>query len=84
MSDKQKHSAQYAERQEMARQVYDYIRAYIDETGWAPSLRQIARGCYISRSHVVRYLDLLEAWGYIEREPGLSRAIRVVDPNRRL
>jgi len=72
------------DRRVQARIIYDYLCKYSDEHGWPPSLRQIAKGCYMSRSNVVRYLDMLEAWGFIEREPNLSRAIRIMNRNHRL
>ena len=44
-------------------QVYEYIQVYFHEHGFAPSLRDISEGCYMSPSNVVRYLDKLEAQG---------------------
>lgn len=74
----------YEERKKQAYRVYNYINDYTQEEGFCPSMREIADSCYMSRGSVTRYLDLLEAWGYISREPGLSRAITIIDPERRL
>ncbi len=64
---------------EVAAQVYAFIRAYIDEHGFAPSLRDIGEGCYLSPSNVMRYLDKLEARGLISREFRKPRSIALLD-----
>ncbi|MBI5670287.1 MAG: MarR family transcriptional regulator [Chloroflexi bacterium] len=58
--------------------VYAFIRVYIREWGYAPSIREIARACYISPGNVYRYLDKLEGKGLIERQPGVARSIRLL------
>ncbi len=58
--------------------VWRFIAVFIDEHGYAPSLRQIAQACFTSHGNVVRYLDLLEARGVIEREMGQARALRLL------
>ena len=67
------------------RQVLAFIRKFIKENGISPSITEIAEGCFRSRSGIVRYLDILEARGYITRIPNLPRSIRILDDeNRRL
>ena len=58
--------------------VYSFIRAYIDEHGYPPSLREIGAHCYIGRSTVLLYLDRLEARGRISRDPGKARSINLL------
>lgn len=59
--------------------VYTFICEFIsDNEGLSPTLREIADGCFITRSNVTRYLDKLEGQGRIRREPGLPRSIRLV------
>ena len=57
--------------------VYHFIVAYIQEHGISPSQREIAEGCYLVRSSVLRHLDKLEAWGRIIRDPNKARSIRL-------
>ena len=57
--------------------VYAFIVSYIDKNGIAPSQREIADGCYIVRSGVIRHLDRLEAWGRIIRDPNKARSIHL-------
>jgi DNA-binding MarR family transcriptional regulator len=58
--------------------VYRFIVEYMNaHDGLAPSQREIADGCYIARSAVVRHLDKLEAWGRIIHEPNKARSIRL-------
>jgi repressor LexA len=57
--------------------LYCFIKTYVDEEGFPPSVREMAEGCYIGATTVNRHLDRLEAWGYIEREPGIPRGLRL-------
>ena len=57
--------------------IYTFIERYIEEHGIPPSQREIAEGCYLVRSAVVRHLDRLEAYGRITRIPNTSRGIRL-------
>ena len=65
---------------DMSKIVYEFICAYILEHGYSPSQRDIVQGCYINAASVVRYLDKLEAKGYIRREPGKARSITLCEP----
>ncbi len=60
-------------------QVYQYICDYFDEYSFAPSLRDIGKGCYLSPSNVIRHLDKLEARGLISRELRKPRSIVLLD-----
>jgi len=63
-------------------QILSFITAFIDGRGYAPSIRDIAEGCGISSSSVVQYhLNALEREGYIHRDQGISRSIRVTRLN---
>lgn len=62
-----------------SKMVYEYIRTYIHEHGYAPSQRDIATGCYINVASVMRYLDRLEAKAYIRREPNKARSITICE-----
>jgi len=64
-------------------QVYTYIQDYFKQHGFAPSLRDISEGCYMSPSNVVRYLDKLEARGRISRELRKPRSIALLDEEDR-
>jgi SOS-response transcriptional repressor LexA len=59
--------------------VYKFIQDYIQREGIAPSIREIAEGCYLGRSTVQRHLDRLAAWGWIIQRPGRARGIVLVD-----
>lgn len=58
--------------------VLAFVSRYIRTHGHSPSQREIGAACYMSRTNVVRYLDRLEAWGYIRREPGVPRTISLI------
>jgi len=77
-------SRRQQQRKDNARLIYNYIRNFDVEYGYPPTITQIAHACYMSRTTVARHLDWLEAWGYLLREPGLPRAITIIDPKRRL
>jgi repressor LexA len=58
--------------------ILDFIRDFLDERGYAPTVRDIVRGCDISTSSVVQYhLDILEREGRIRRDPQVFRSIRL-------
>lgn len=66
---------------DMAR-VYDFLKQYMDKTGFAPTQREISETCKMSRASVLLQLSKLEAWGYIEREPGVARGIRLLKQDK--
>lgn len=64
------------------KQILDFITNFILERGYAPSVRDLADGCESSSSSVVQYhLNVLERDGYIHRDRGISRSIRVTRLN---
>jgi SOS-response transcriptional repressor LexA len=62
--------------------VYDFIHDYVQRDGVAPSIREIADGCYLGRSTVQRHLDRLAIWGWVVLLPGRARGIVLVDRER--
>jgi repressor LexA len=63
--------------------VYDYIVNSVRENGFAPSVRDICRDLnYKSTSTVHMYLNRLDMLGYIVKEDGKSRAIRVAGDDK--
>jgi repressor LexA len=57
-----------------------FIRQFIDEHDYPPSIRQIQDGCRISSTSVVDYnLKKLEGDGYIRRDREVSRAIELLE-----
>lgn len=75
---RRKMTAQGRQREDMLRRIYEFLDDFDADRGFCPSHREIADACFISRSSVTRYLDLLEARGLLEREPGTARGIRIV------
>lgn len=59
-------------------EIYLFLVNYIYENGFSPSIREIAGGCFVNVATVIRYLDILEAIGRIERTAGKARSIRIV------
>ena len=60
------------------KQVYDYIKENIRKNGYAPSIRDICTALGIrSTSTVHTLLDRLESKGFIQKENGKSRTIRI-------
>ena len=57
-----------------------FIRQFIDEHDYPPSIRQIQDGCGVSSTSVVDYnLKKLEGDGYIRRDREVSRAIELLE-----
>jgi len=60
------------------KQILDFITSFTLEKGYAPSVRDLADECDSSSPSVIQYhLNVLERDGYIHRDRGISRSIRV-------
>lgn len=63
---------------ERQREVLGFIRDFISEQGYAPSLREVASHLGIrGAKNAGKHLAALEKKGFIRRSPGLSRAIEL-------
>lgn len=64
--------------------ILDFLRRFIREKDYPPSIRDIQMGCEISSTSVVDYnLKALERIGYIRRDREVSRAIELLDGSGR-
>lgn len=60
--------------------ILNFIRHFLKDKGYAPTVRDIVKGCSISTPSVVQHhLDKLEKEGYIQRDPEVFRSIRLVE-----
>jgi repressor LexA len=65
------------------RQILDFIRKFIEDKGYSPTIRDILHACNISSIAVVQHhLRVLEEQGYISRDPGIRRSITLTDRAR--
>lgn len=68
---------------EKEKQMYEFIKDIIESTGYAPSIRDIQLAlCIKSTSTVHAYLARLEEKGYIRRDAGKSRSVRMEEDSR--
>lgn len=59
--------------------ILEFIREYLDEFNYPPTIREIGHAAGISSTSVVNYnLEKLEEMGYIERNREVSRGLRLV------
>ncbi len=64
--------------------ILGFLREFIDEKDYPPSIRDIQHGCEISSTSVVDYnLKRLEEKGFIKRDREVSRAIELLDAGGR-
>jgi len=64
--------------------ILDFLRRFIREKNYPPSIRDIQEECGISSTSVVDYnLKALERMGYIHRDREVSRAIDLLDGSGR-
>ena len=64
--------------------ILNFMREFIDDHDYPPSIRDIQIGCNISSTSVVDYnLKALERLGYIRRDREVSRAIELLDRGAR-
>lgn len=59
--------------------ILEFLREYLDENGYPPSIREIGAAAGISSTSVVSYnLKRLEEKGYIGRDPDVSRGLKLI------
>jgi repressor LexA len=64
--------------------ILDFLRDFIEDKDYPPSIRDIQQGCDISSTSVVDYnLKRLEERGYIRRDREVSRAIELLEAGGR-
>lgn len=60
--------------------IRDFINAFFEDRGYAPTVRDILKGCSLSSTAVVQHhLNILEREGYIHRDPEVFRSIQLMD-----
>jgi repressor LexA len=60
--------------------IYTFIRKFYREHDYAPTVRDILKGCSLSSTAVVQHhLNVLEKEGRIHRDPEVFRSIRLTD-----
>lgn len=60
--------------------IFKFIREFISDRGYAPTVRDIVRGCNLSSTAVAQHhLNVLEREGHIHRDPEVFRSIRLTD-----
>jgi repressor LexA len=65
---------------ETRQRIWKFIRDFFEDRGYAPTVRDILKGCSISSTAVVQHhLNILEREGYIHRDPEVFRSIQLLD-----
>ncbi len=65
-------------RSETRERILKFIRDFIDKRGYAPTVRDIVKGCSLSSTAVVQHhLNVLEREGHIQRDPEVFRSIQL-------
>jgi len=60
-------------------EIYDFIRMYVDENGYSPSLTEIGKKVGLkSKSTVFGHLERMEQKKMIKRVPGIPRSISII------
>ncbi|HEY91331.1 MAG TPA: repressor LexA [Dehalococcoidia bacterium] len=60
--------------------IFTYIKKFFRDRGYAPTVRDILKGCSISSTAVVQHhLNVLEREGRIHRDPEVFRSIQLTD-----
>lgn len=62
------------------KRILEFVRSFIKERGYAPSIREIVKGCGISTPSIVQYhLRKLEKEGFIKKDPKIIRGIKLIE-----
>lgn len=65
---------------ETRQRIWKFIRSFFEDRGYAPTVRDILKGCNISSTAVVQHhLNILEREGHIHRDPEVFRSIQLLD-----
>ncbi len=63
--------------------IFRFIREFIDDRGYAPTVRDILKGCRLASTAVVQHhLNVLETEGRIRRDPEIFRSIQLTDAKK--
>lgn len=65
-------------RHQTTQEIYLFLYQFYENHDFIPTQQEIADGLYLARSGVSRHLDKLTAWGWISREDGKPRTIRLL------
>ncbi|MFC1718749.1 transcriptional repressor LexA [Candidatus Poribacteria bacterium] len=60
-------------------QILDFITGYVRDTGYPPTVREIANAFDMSSKGAYDHLKAIEKKGYIRRDPTKPRAIEIMD-----
>lgn len=67
------------------RNMLSFIRRFVEEKGYPPTIREIGRAVSISSTSVVDYnLNILQAKGFIQRDREVSRGVKLLDKGMEL
>ena len=65
---------------ETRERILRFIRQFLEDRGYAPTIRDILKGCNLSSTAVVQHhLNVLEREGRIHRDPEVFRSIQLAD-----
>jgi repressor LexA len=65
---------------ETRQSILKFIQDFINDKGYAPTVRDIVKGCGLSSTAVVQHhLNILEREGHIHRDPQVVRSIQLVE-----
>ena len=60
--------------------IFKFMHEFVDERGYAPTVRDILKGCSLSSTAVVQHhLNILEREGHIHRDREVFRSIQLLD-----
>lgn len=71
-------------RHQTTHAVYQFLWDYVQQHGFPPTQQEIAAHCFLTQPSVSRHLDKLEKWGWLIREEGKARSIKLLkEPSSR-
>jgi len=59
-------------------EILDFIKKFIEENGWAPTLREMAEEMEVTHQAVFFKIRELLRKGYIDYTPNISRSIKII------
>lgn len=83
MAGRKRKNADYTSLSDRQRRIYECLRNTTNMRGYPPSIREICQATGLASTSTANYhLRKLEEMGFIQRVPGMPRAIQVIDVDK--
>lgn len=73
------HASQVLQGEERRREILEWVRHFIDDNGYSPSMEEIGVGIGVHKNAVNHHLKKLQKEGKVSMTPGKYRSLRLIE-----